>query len=182
MIDLPSTSASTAGLRAARGSRVLRVYEDGLRIVTFAPRYREAFKSLNVAWLTRYFKVEPIDERVLGHPEAELLAPGGEILFALVGDEIVGTVALKAEADRVFELTKMAVDERWQRRGYGKRLLEVACDLARELGASKLVLYSQRSLHAALTMYGKYGFVEIPLEDPRYARCDIKMERKLADS
>jgi hypothetical protein len=28
-------------------------------------------------------------------------------------------------------------------------------------------------------MYAKYGFVEMPLTDKRYSRCDIKMERVL---
>ena len=51
-------------------------------ILTFDPAYRDEFRRLNVAWLTRYFQVEPIDERVLGDPEGEILAPGGEILFA----------------------------------------------------------------------------------------------------
>lgn len=164
-------------------SRVIATFDDDLLIVTFDPAFREEFKRLNVAWLTRYFKVEPIDERVLGDPEAEILASGGEILFALMNGEVVGTVALKFEQDGEFELTKMAVDERVQGRGYGKRLLDAACSLARARGARRVILYSQRSLKAAISMYFKYGFVELPLtgKDTRYARCDIKMERRLTD-
>lgn len=160
-------------------SRVLRTYDDGMQIVTFDPRLREEFRRLNVAWLMRYFKVEPIDERVLGNPEAEILALGGEILFALIGGEVVGTVALKVENSGDVEMTKMAVDEAWQGRGFGKRLLKTVCELARQRGATRLVLYSQRSLKAAVTMYAKYGFVELPLKDPRYARCDVMMEKRL---
>ena len=161
-------------------SRVLRTYEDGLQIVTFDARHRDAFKRLNEAWLTRYFRVEPIDELVLGNPEGEILAPGGEVLFALMGDEVVGTVALKVERDEpAFELTKMAVDERHQGRHYGSRLLETACALARERGAERIILFSQRSLQAAVTMYFAYGFIEMPITGARYARCDIKMERRL---
>ncbi len=159
--------------------RQLRAYDDGLRIITFDAHYRDAFKRLNVAWLTKYFRVEPIDERVLGNPEVELLEPGGEILFALLDGEVIGTVALRPEESGAFELTKMAVDERWQGRYFGKRLLEAACEFARELGAPKVVLYSQRALQAAVTMYAKYGFTEVPLVDKRYARCDVKMERSL---
>lgn len=157
--------------------RVLASYDDGLAIVTFDRAYREHFKRLNLAWLTRYFTVESIDERVLGNPEEEILAPGGEVLFAIVNGEVVGTVALKREDDGAFELTKMAVDESVQGRGYGKRLLEAACALARERGARRVILYSQRSLTAAISMYFKYGFRELPLTDARYARCNIKMAR-----
>jgi ribosomal protein S18 acetylase RimI-like enzyme len=92
----------------------------------------------------------------------------------------VGTVALKAEGHDAFELTKMAVDERHQGKGYGKRLLEAACSLARERGAKRVFLYSQRGLRAAVSMYFKYGFSETPLNDARYSRCDIKMERSLS--
>ncbi len=159
-------------------SRVVARFDDGLQIVTFDAAYRDDFRRLNVAWLTRYFRVEPIDERVLGFPEAEILAPGGEILFALLDGVVVGTVALKAEAGD-FELTKMAVDEPMHGRGYGKRLLEVACTLARALGARRVLLYSQRALQPAVQMYFKYGFTELPLTDARYSRCDIKMERVL---
>lgn len=159
--------------------RVLADFSDGMQIITFASAFRDEFKRLNVAWLTKYFKVEPIDERVLGDPESEILAGGGEVLFAVLNGVVVGTVALKPEEAGNFELTKMAVDERWQGRGYGKRLLEAACALAKTRGARRVILYSQRGLQAAVTMYFRYGFSELPLNDPRYARCDIKMERVL---
>lgn len=159
--------------------RRLRTYEDGLEIITFDPMYRDDFKRLNVAWLQRYFRVEPIDERVLSNPEREILSGGGEILFARLHDTVVGTVALKPESDGGFELTKMAVDEAWQGRGFGKRLLDVACEQARALGARRVILYSQRGLKTAVTMYSKYGFAELPSHDARYSRCDIKMEKLL---
>lgn len=48
-------------------------------------------------------------------------AGGGAILFALLGDAVVGTCALKQEGEGVFELTKMAVDESHQGLGIGRR-------------------------------------------------------------
>lgn len=164
---------------SASAPAVLYAGADGMRITTFDPAHRDDFKRLNLAWLTRYFTVEPIDERVLGDPEGAILAPGGEILFALLEGTAVGTVALKREPQARFELTKMAVDERYQGRGYGKHLLEAACARARMRGAECVVLYSRRTLTAAISMYFKYGFVEVPITDTRYARCDIKMERRL---
>lgn len=165
--------------RQSSSARIRESGDDGLVIATYDPAHRAEFSRLNVAWLTRYFRVEPIDERVLGDPEGEILAPGGEILFATLDGIVVGTVALKREGDDSFELTKMAVDERFQGKGYGKRLLEAACALARERGARRVILYSHRSLRAAVGMYFKYGFSETPVTDARYSRCDIKMERAL---
>jgi len=154
-------------------------FDDGMQIVTFDPALRSEFRRLNVAWLTRYFRVEPIDEQVLGNPEEEIIAPGGEVLFACWNEQVVGTVALKPEEAGAFELTKMAVDEAWQGRGFGRRLIEAAADVAKQRGASKLILYSQRGLAAAIHLYRSFGFEEIPLCDQRYSRCDIKMQRPL---
>lgn len=180
--DIMSTSAGDPDFvaQAIAPSRELRRFADGLRIVTFDPAYRGEFKRLNVAWLERYFKVEPIDELVLGNPETQILAPGGEILFALLPDQVVGTVGLKVEDGESDELTKMAVDERWRGRGYGECLLQAAIDLARQRGKRRVVLYTQISLKPAISLYRKHGFVK--LDEPlcgRYARCDIKMEKIL---
>lgn len=166
-------------LKEAFPPEVLRAYDDGLEIIAFASQYRDDFKRLNLAWLERYFRVEPIDEEVLSNPERTIVAGGGQILLARFAGRIVGTVALKPESDGGFELTKMAVDECWQGRGFGKRLLQVACERAKALGAPRVILYSQRSLTAAVTMYAKYGFTELPLIDARYSRCDIRMQRTL---
>lgn len=166
--------------QAIAPSRVLKRFDGGLHIVTFDPAHRDEFRRLNVAWLERYFKVEPIDEQVLGNPETEVLAPGGEILFALLQRQVVGTVGLKVEDGDSYELTKMAVDERWLGKGYGQCLLEAAVDLARELGKRRVVLYTQTSLKPAISLYRKHGF--LTLDEPlcgKYSRCDVKMEKVL---
>jgi GNAT superfamily N-acetyltransferase len=179
---MATTTMDVEPLVAIAPSRLLRTYVGGVQIVTFDPRYRDDFRRLNVAWLQRYFKVEPVDERVLGNPEVEVLARGGEILFALLhgaaGVEVVGTVGLRPEGTDAFELTKMAVDERHQSKGYGQFLLETALVVAAERGMQRVVLYSQVSLKPAISLYYKNGFVKSP--EPLgevYARCDIKMER-----
>jgi GNAT superfamily N-acetyltransferase len=148
-------------------------------IRTFDPARRDDFKRLNVAWLQRHFTVEPIDERVLGDPEQEILAAGGEVLFALLDDQVVGTVALKSEGVDEFELTKMAVDERYQGRGYGQCLLETAVALARRLGKQRLILYTQTALKPAIALYAKNGFTSLKEFDRKYARCDTKMQKAL---
>jgi ribosomal protein S18 acetylase RimI-like enzyme len=160
-------------------SKPIVSFDDGMQIVSFDPGLKDEFRRLNVAWLTRYFRVEPIDEQVLGNPEIEIIAPGGEVLFACWNGIVVGTVALKLEQTGAFELTKMAVDEPWQGRGFGRRLLEAAIQVARDRGATKLILYSQRSLVAAIHLYRRCGFEEMQLRDQRYSRCDVKMQLAL---
>lgn len=162
------------------GSRVIAAYDDGVEVITYAPRHRDAFARLNIAWLEKYFKVEPIDEKVLSAPETHILEKGGEVLFLTLRGEVLGTVALKVEATGVFELTKMAVDERVQGKGYGQRLLAAALTLAKERGAHCVILFSQTSLAPAIAVYRKAGFVErVRSNPPRYERCDIEMEIEL---
>ena len=83
---------------------------DGIRVVGFEPRWRDDFATLNLEWLERWFVVEPYDRDVLEHPERDILARGGHILFAVdAANRALGTVALKHEGEGVYELTKMAV-------------------------------------------------------------------------
>jgi GNAT superfamily N-acetyltransferase/putative intracellular protease/amidase len=153
--------------------------DDSVEILPFHPLHRDHFRRLNLAWLERYFRVEPIDEHVLSHPEDELLTGGGAILFARIGSNIAGTVALKREDAASFELTKMAVAERWQGRGLGRMLLASACRLAAQRGAQRVILYSHTSLGAAIKLYREHGFSEQPLDSSRYLRSDIKMVLEL---
>ncbi len=153
-----------------------------LRIVAFDPALREHFYRLNEAWLRKYFYVEEIDHRVLSNPETEIIAPGGSILFAMLGDEVVGTCALMPEADSAetegtYELTKMAVDESRQGLGIGRALMEAALDEFRRLGGRRLFLETNSKLPPAVRLYESMGFERQPSlkPDSHYARADIYM-------
>ncbi len=150
-----------------------------IEIVPYQPHYREAFGRLNRAWLEKYFVVEPIDAQVLGDPETYILAKGGAILVALEDNLTVGVVALKQNSPGVYEMTKMAVDEAYQGKGYGEMLCKAAIEKARQIRAEHLILYSHTSLKPAIALYRKLGWKEIPVGESLYARTDIKMEYPL---
>lgn len=148
-----------------------------LRVVPFAPQLREHFYRLNAEWLAKYFKIEPIDHAVLSEPEKHILAPGGSILFALVGDEVVGTCALMPDGPGVYELTKMAVTGGHQGLGIGRRLMEAAIAEFHRLGGKELFLESQRRLQPALKLYESVDFEMQPGVKPgsHYQRADVYM-------
>lgn len=148
----------------------------GIRIIPYEPRYAPYFDRFNRAWLVEYFTVEPIDEYVLENPEAAIIGPGGKILFAAQGDQIIGTVALRPVEPGVYELTKMAVDKSMRGTGAGKLLCAAAIREARQLNAHKVILYSQSQLSAAIAIYRKMGFVHLPVDKAVYQRADVKME------
>jgi GNAT superfamily N-acetyltransferase len=150
-----------------------------VKIVSYIPEHQPAFESLNRAWIEKYFWIEPIDVEVLQNPEQKILEAGGEIFLAVLESQAVGVVALKRVDEAIFEFTKMAVDETRQGKGIGEKLAIVAIAKAREKNATKIILYSNTKLVAAINLYRKLGFVEVDLDGP-YKRSDIKMELTLS--
>jgi putative acetyltransferase len=50
---------------------------------------------------------------------------------------------------------------------------------AKELGATSVILYSNKLQAAAIKMYEKIGFKHLPVETTVYKRADVKMEINL---
>lgn len=153
-----------------------------MEIIQFAPQYAGDFKKLNIEWLEKFFWVEPHDEEVLGDPEKHIITPGGNILFAKEGQQLLGTVALMKMDEGVFELTKMAVTPQAQGKKIGQQLMARAIEFAREQQWKTLIIYSNRKLENAIYIYKKFGFEEIPIEGNNpYSRGDIKMKLELSE-
>ena len=166
-------SPSLEGFGEARGA---------VQIIPYKAEHAYHFERLNKAWIEKYFWLEETDKWVLENPHNAIISKGGVILMATYDGVVAGTVALKKVNDDVYEFTKMAVDEAYRRRGIAEALSYAAFEKARALGAKKIILYSNRVLTPAITMYRKIGFVEVPIEkDSVYERSDIKMEIDLAE-
>jgi GNAT superfamily N-acetyltransferase len=149
------------------------------RIVEFQSRHREAFRDLNLEWITRYFALEAADRKVLDDPEGSILAPGGCILMAEDDGRVVGCCALIRIAPDALELAKMAVAPEARGKGIGMQLGWAAVVRARQMKARRIELLSNTTLEPALRLYRKLGFVEAPLEHSEYQRADIRMVLEL---
>jgi DNA-binding MarR family transcriptional regulator len=138
------------------------------------------FHDINAEWISSMFVLEPTDREVLENPQARILAPGGDILFAEAGDlGVVGTCALQKTGENQFELTKMGVRETARGLKVGEVLLEAAIARAGELGAETLYLLTNSKCAPAIHLYEKLGFVHdadiMARFGARYARCDVAM-------
>lgn len=152
------------------------VAASSVEILDYEPRFAADFRDLNVEWLEKHFRVEPIDHDILGDPDSRVIAGGGAILFASLDGRIVGTVALKHHGGGVYELTKMAVTERCQGAGIGRQLLQACLEKYRKIGGRQLFLESHSSLTAALRLYESAGFSHQPRPKPSdYERADVYM-------
>jgi ribosomal protein S18 acetylase RimI-like enzyme len=148
---------------------------ENLQIIAYQPVYAKNFYDLNVAWLKKYFYVEPYDEKVLSNPKEYVLDSGGFIFFAKYNNAIVGVVAL-INQNTFFELSKMAVSPKYQGLKIGQKLMHFCIEFAKSKNWKNITLYSHRKLVPAINLYRKIGFKEVELEkDVHYERANIKM-------
>ena len=151
-----------------------------VKIVPFDPAYSREFADLNYQWIEESYGVEEHDHDVLGHPFDSVIKPGGEIFFALVGDSVAGTVAMIRMDGESFELAKMAVSPEFRGLGLGEKLMQACIDHARSAGAKCIILESNTKQEAAIRLYRKHGFVEIPLDpNSHFVRANIRMRLDL---
>ncbi|MBI2729701.1 MAG: GNAT family N-acetyltransferase, partial [Sphingobacteriales bacterium] len=80
-----------------------------------------------------------------------------------------------------YEFTKMAVDEHFHRKGIAEELSYAAFKKGYELGAEKIILYTNSILKPAITLYAKLGFQHEEVEKGKYKRADVKMSITVAD-
>ena len=147
-----------------------------VEIISFKDELARYFTELNLAWVKKYFAVEPMDEKILFNPKGNIIDKGGYIYFSVVDEEVAGTFALLKINDGVYELSKMAVAEKFIGKKIGNAMVKFCIEEARRLNIEKLVLYSNTKLEPAIHLYEKYGFKETPLENSEYKRSNIKME------
>jgi N-acetylglutamate synthase-like GNAT family acetyltransferase len=147
-----------------------------VEIIEYKEEHHEDFRKLNLAWLEEYDLVESHDLMVLNDPRGTILDQGGFIWLAKEGNEIIGSAALMKKDEGLYELAKMSVTKKWQGKGISKLLLETCMNKAKEIGAVKLLLFSNHQLRTALKLYEKYGFKNIELKDSPFETADVKME------
>ncbi len=146
------------------------------QIIDYEDEYVDVFRALNSEWLELYNLMESYDREILDDPRKTILEKGGVIYLAKVDGLIVGSCALIKESDRVYELAKMAVAKEYRKMGISRLLLERCIDKAKELQATKITLFSNHQLKAALGLYEKYKFQYVPLEHSPFLTADIKMQ------
>ena len=95
---------------------------------------------------------------------------------------MAGTVALRKVNDHTYEFTKMAVDEKFQRKGIAAALSHASFEKAKALGADTVILYSNSILKPAIHLYEKLGFKHVPVDNAEYKRSDVKMEISVSET
>ncbi len=153
-----------------------------ITIVPFEEKYTRDFKRLNLEWLEGFKLLESEDLVYLDNPVQKIINPGGRILMAMDGDQVVGTSAIIVKDEKVFELAKLAVSKDAQGIGIGRMLVLETLKQAKEMGAKVINLVSNSKLSAAICLYESLGFEHAPLpKEIAYETADIYMELKISD-
>lgn len=88
--------------------------------------------------------------------------PQGELWLLGEEPEWVGCVALRRLSPQVCELKRMFIAPSYRGQGWADKMMIEALKTARRLGYTYMRLDSLRRLEAAVRLYSRYGFEEIP--------------------
>ena len=176
-ISAPLTAIDAALATHSFAARIRAHFDGGheVRILPFAPRYAADFKRLNLEWLQKFFRVEPIDEQVLSSRQ-DIIREGGAIFVARRDRSIVGTCALLSEGNGVYELSKMAVTADCQGLGIGRKLLAAGIGAFQARRGRRLFLETNSALKPAIRLYESVGFEHAASPHAStYERADVYM-------
>jgi len=106
-------------------------------------------------------------------------ASGGVFRVLQGNSDIYGMYGLRNEGDAVAELRKMYLDPLQKGKGYGKRMLRDAIEVASRLGFERITLETNDVLFEAIGLYRSFGFVDASRK--QFSRqCDRAMELQIA--
>lgn len=150
-------------------------------IVSFDEEYSSIFYELNKLWIEESWLLEKSDKFDLLNPKESIIDKGGEIFFALIDGNVIGTVAMIRSSDRIYELAKMTVDINYRGNGVANKLMDQCLNYAMNNNAQQIYLITNDTLVIARNLYDKYGFKEVKLDSDKYLRGNVKMALNLTE-
>lgn len=150
-------------------------------VTDFQSRYSSQFYQLNRVWIEESWVLEDSDKKDLLNPEI-IIHNGGQIFFAISNHEVIGTVAMIKNSDKIYELAKMTVKSNYRGKGIANLLMDKCIEFAFKKNASEIFLISNDSLTVARNLYEKYGFKEVVLDSQKYKRGNVKMILQITTS
>ena len=103
-----------------------------------------------------------------GGVPAEQIDPDSVVATVVVtntADEPIATAALRRMGEDV-EVKRMFIVAEERGTGLADRMLDVMEEKAAEIGAARVLLHTGERQKAALTLYRRRGYVEIPIFEP----------------
>ncbi len=119
-----------------------------------------------------------VDAEMREDPSDDLCPPGGLLLVALRGAEVIGCVGLRLLPGGVGEVTRVFVEPAARGGGVGGLLMRAVEDAARDRGLTRVRLDTRSDLTEARRLYARNGYQPVaPFNDGRWA--DLWFEKSL---
>lgn len=113
------------------------------------------------SWLNIDLGFQHFDEELISL-QTMYCTPNGSIILCKDEDEFIGCVGIRKIDDDTAELKRMFLKPAYQKMGIGKMLLDKAVELAGTLNYKTIRLDTLNYMTAAISLYKKHGFFEIP--------------------
>ena len=151
-----------------------------MKIIPYESKYREDFIRLNTEWLERFYWIEDFDQDAMDHVD-ELIQNGAMAYFAVENGEILATCMTMPLENDTWEMCKLAARNQYTGTGAGNSVFCACMSYAVSHGAKRLVLISCTGLKAAIHLYRKNGFHEVPYRKDYWKseKADIEMEKTI---
>lgn len=119
-------------------------------------------------------------ENELQHPLEKYGPPRGEIILALLDEEVAGCIALYPLKEKEeCEMKRLYVRPGYRKHKIGDLLVRQLLDDAVQLGYKKMKLDTLQKLQPAIKLYHKYGFTETTAYYPNPLEGVVYMEKEL---
>ena len=151
-----------------------------MKIIPYDKKYRNDFIRLNTEWLKRFYWIESFDQDTMDRVD-ELIHQGAMVYFAIEKDDVLATCMTMPLENNTWEMCKLAAKNQYTGTGAGNAVFCACMDYAAAHGARRLILISCTGLKAAIHLYQKNGFHEVPYRKEYWKseKADIEMEKIL---
>ncbi|MCD8028441.1 MAG: GNAT family N-acetyltransferase [Erysipelotrichaceae bacterium] len=139
-----------------------------MKVVPYSTELKQEFIEMNKKWIEDMFKIEPLDIEELNNIESSI-DKGGQIFYTLDDDnEVMACCMIAPRDDGDWKILKFAAKDEYKGRGAGKLCLQACIDYAKEKHVEKIIIVSNHKCEAAVHLYRKFGFVEIPVDRKQF--------------
>jgi ribosomal protein S18 acetylase RimI-like enzyme len=113
-----------------------------------------------IKWLDQDLSYQNIDDELSNFPE-KYKEPFGAFIIAKIDENIIGCVGLKKLDDKICEMKRLYVHDKYKGNGIGKILTEKIIEEAKIKNYEKIRLDTFNKMEAALEIYYRNGFQKI---------------------
>ena len=143
-------------------TRVLRDFRQNqmgdIKIRPLQGKDKDVFKKLILNWLIDFQGVRIADENLINRPEIAVRNEDVIILLAKVRNETVGTIVTRMTKNGNAEILYLIVEEEWQKRQIGKKLLKEALKKLEKRRVTRVDIHLHRRFSHAIKLFKEEGF------------------------